>query len=248
MKEEANSTLENEVSSYTPLYKLAGAAALALSAIILVQLAVFMAAPAPLEGTAVDWFMLFQSNPLAGLVGFELLMVIYMILSLPIALALYVILRRYSPSFTALYLALSLILVMAFISARPAFEMLALSNGWAAATTEVQKAMFVASGQTLVATFHGTAFHISYLLGSLSGLMISLVMLKSSIFGKTTVYLRIASSVCDLGLYLPVIGMYISMFSVLFLFIWNILIARRLFQLGRTNQKSASLINEALPS
>jgi hypothetical protein len=51
---------------------------------------------------------------------------------------------------------------------------------------------------------------------------------------------RIASSVCDFGLYVPGIGMYISIFSVLFLVIWNILIARRLFQLGQNGKEEVA--------
>jgi hypothetical protein len=63
-------------------------------------------------------------------------------------------------------------------------------------------------------------------------------MLRASIFSKATAYIRIASSICDLGLYIPVVGLYISIFSVLFLFVWNILIARKFFQLSRGDQKS----------
>jgi hypothetical protein len=111
--------------------------------------------------------------------------------------------------------------------------MLALSNGYAAAPTEVQKSIYLAAGQAKLATFHGTAFLISYILGSLSGVIISYVMWKSQVFSKKTASLRIASSVCDFGLYLPTVGMLISMFSVFFLFAWNILVARRLYQLGQ---------------
>jgi hypothetical protein len=59
-------------------------------------------------------------------------------------------------------------------------------------------------------------------------------MLKSRIFSRATAYVRIGSSVFDFGLYVPVIGIYLSIFSVLFLFAWNIMVARRLFQLART--------------
>ena len=137
-----------------------------------------------------------------------------------------------SPSWTTLYLALSLIGVMCFITARPAFEMLYLSNGYYAANTDALRAAFLAAGEAKLASFHGTAFHISYILGSIAGLIISFVMMKTNIFSKTTAYVRIASSVCDFGLYIPTVGIYISILSVLFLFIWNILVARRLFQLG----------------
>ena len=216
--------------------KFASAAAVLMAAIIIIQFVVFMVEPAPLDGSAIDWFLLFQRNPLIGLIDFELLMVAYMIISVPVALALFRLLKSTSPAFMMLYLALSLTGVMAFIAARPAFEMLSLSNAYAVAATEAEKSLFLAAGQSLVATFHGTAFHVSYILGSLTGLILSLVMLKSRTFSRTTAYLRIASSLCDFGLYLPVVGLYISMFSVVFLFIWNILIARRLFQLGRSSQ------------
>ncbi len=221
--------------AWKPLYKLGGVSALMMVTIIIIQIIVFIVAPQPLEGTVVDWFNLFQNNKLVGLIDFELLMIVYVFLSIPITLSLYILLRQVDRSFTAVYLVLSLIGVMCFIAARPAFEMLSLSNGYAAATTDAEKAMFLSAGQSLIATFHGTAFHVSYMLGSITGLVISLAMLRTNIFSKATAYLRIASSVFDFGLYIPTIGIFISIFSVVFLFIWNIMIARRLFQLSRTS-------------
>ena len=221
-------------SSWAGLYKLAGVSALLQVAIVIIQLVVFMSAPPPLEGTALEWFKLFQENPLIGLIDFEFLMVIYVILCIPIALALYTILRPVNPSWTAVYLTLTLLGVMCFIAARPAFEMLYLSQAYAAAQNDAQRAMVLAAGEAKVAAFHGTAFYINYILGSLTGLIISLVMLQSSIFSRKTAYVRIASSICDFGLFLPVVGMFVSILSVLFLAIWNIMIARRLSQLGKT--------------
>jgi hypothetical protein len=214
------------------LYKLGGVSSLLLVAIVIIQLIVFTIAPPPLDGTAMDWFTLFQKNPIIGLIHFEFLMIIYVILCIPIALSLYTLLRRVNPSWTAIYLILSLLGVMCFVAARPAFEMLHLSNGYAAAETEVQKTAFLAAGEAKVATFHGTAFYINYILGSLTGLIISWVMLKTTLFSKATAYVRIASSLCDFGLFVPTIGMFIAIFSMLFLVIWNIMVARRLFQLA----------------
>ena len=229
------SRAENVSSGWSSLYKLGGISALLLVAIVIIQLIVFSIAPPPLDGTAMDWFILFQKNPIIGLIHFEFLMILYVILCIPIALALYTLLRRVNPSWTAIYLILSLLGVMCFIAARPAFEMLHLSNGYAAAETEMQKAAFLAAGEAKVATFHGTAFYINYILGSLTGLIISMVMLKTTLFSKATAYVRIASSVCDFGLFVPVIGMFIAIFSMLFLVIWNIMIARRLFQLANAS-------------
>jgi hypothetical protein len=160
-------------------------------------------------------------------------MTIYVIVSIPVGLALFTLLRPVNPSWMTIYLVLSLLGAMCFIAARPAFEMLFLSNGYAAAKSETERIIFLSAGQALVAAFHGTAFQISYVLGSITGLIISCVMLQSNIFGKAFAYVRIASSICDFGLYIPVIGIYISMLSVLFLFVWNIMIARRLWQLAK---------------
>lgn len=222
------------------LYQFGGAAALSMVAIIVIQLIVFMTVPPPLEGTAIDWFRLFQGNRLIGLIDFELLMIVYTILAIPLTLALYFALRQTNQAFAALFVLLSLTGVMCFIAARPAFEMLYLSDQFATATTEVQKAAFLAAGEAKLATFHGTAFQISYLLGSINGVIVSFVMLQSKIFSRATAYVRLGSSVFDFGLYVPVIGTFLSIFSVLFLFVWNIMVARRLFQLARSSSAQVS--------
>ena len=57
-------------------------------------------------------------------------------------------------------------------------------------------------------------------------------MLRSSTFSKGTAYLRLASSILDFGLFVPVIGLYVSLASVACLVVFNALVARRLLQLG----------------
>lgn len=220
-------------SSWRSLLKVGGAASMAMAAITVLQFAAFMAAPPPYGGSALDWFALFQRNGFMGLLAYEFLMVVYMIVSIPLSLALYVTLRRTDQSLMAIYLLLSLLGVALFVVARPAFEMLFLSGQYAAATTEAQRAALLGAGNAMVAMFHGTSFQVSYFLGSVNGLIISAVMLGSGLFSKTTAYFRIASSVLDFGILIPQVGLVISLFSVFSLLIWNVLIARRLFQLAR---------------
>jgi hypothetical protein len=222
-------------SGWKSLYKIGSICSWLMVVIILSQFVVFMAAPPPLEGTAADWFALFQQNKLMGLLAFELLMIVYTILSIPLALALSVTLRKTDPSLAAIYMALTLVGVVSFIVARPSFDMLFLSGQYAAATTEAQRSAFLAAGETLVAMFHGTAFQVSYFLGSIGGLLLSVVMLKGNLFSRPTAYLRIASSLLDFGLFVPAIGLFLSLFSVLCLLLWNILVARRLWQLSGTS-------------
>ena len=215
------------------LYRTAGVSALIMVAIILTQFVVFAVAPPPLLGNAGDWFALFQKSAFLGLVSFEALLVIYALLSVLVTVALFIALRQASQSLTALFLVLSVLGGLAFVVARPALEMLSLSNQYAAAATDAQRAALLAAGEAMVALFHGTAFQVSYFLGSLAGLLIAAAMLRSGVFSRTTAYLRIGSSVFDFGLFIPGIGLYISLLSVLFLLIFDILVARRLFRLGR---------------
>lgn len=227
-------TIDTEAtdSSWKGLYKYGGAASLIMVVITLVQFIVFVAWPPPLEGSVLDWFTLFQDNWLRGLLSFELLMIVYVCLSILVVFALFIALKRINQSLMVIYLAFSLVGIVAFMTARPAFEMLSLSNQYASATTDAQKSMLLAAGHGMLAIFKGTTFYVSYILGSITGLIVSIVMMRSKIFSKATAYMRIMSSILDFGLFVPTIGIFISMFSVVFLLIWNILIARRLFKLA----------------
>jgi hypothetical protein len=213
------------------LYRVGGLAALFGMAIIPIQLAVFIAWGQP--ETALGWFTMFQDNKLAGLLAFEFLFVVNAAFGITTTLALYVALRRVNEALMAIALALGLVEAIALIVARPAFEMLYLSEGYAAATTDAQRAMFLAAGEAVWATFNGTAFHVSYNLFSIYFLIVALIILRSNIFGKTTAYVGIVSAILNWGLYVPEIGVFLSVLSVVpFLAIWNILIARRLFQMA----------------
>jgi len=89
--------------------------------------------------------------------------------------------------------------------------------------------MYLEAGQAMLATFEGTAFHVSYVLASVAGIMIGAVMLRSDVFGRVAAYALIVGDEIGLGLYLPAIGVFLS---VPVLWIWYLLVARRLIQLG----------------
>jgi hypothetical protein len=85
----------------------------------------------------------------------------------------------------------------------------------------------------VLAAWQGTSFQAAYLLGSAAaGIAIGIVMLQSGSFGKPTAYAAILANAIGLGLYVPAVGVYIAVFSVLFLEVWYVLVARRLLQLG----------------
>ena len=214
------------------LYRIGAIAAVGLAVLTILHSVVFSVVGLP-ENVA-DWFDLFIRNPIGGLLAFELLMVVYVVMSVPVVLALYGALRPTSASLMALYVALSLVGIVAFIAARPAFEMLSLSDGYSAATSEAERAAYLAAGTATYAAFHGTAFWVSYLLGSLGGLIVSAVILRGTVFSRRTAYVRVASSVFDFGLFVPGVGLLIALLSVVCLLAFNLMVARRLLQLART--------------
>jgi hypothetical protein len=217
--------------SWRTLYRAAGVAALTTAVLVPIQLAVFMAYPFP--ETVTGWFRLLQDNPLAGLVDLDLLLVVDNVLLVVIALALYVALRPTSPSVTTMATGLWLLAVVLFIASNPSLELLALSDRFAAATSQAQRSAAVAAGEALLAGWDGTAFQVGYVLGQLAGIMIGLVMLRSALFGRAVPYTLIAGNVVGFGLYLPTVGLTVSAFSGLVLWAWYLLVARRFFRLER---------------
>jgi hypothetical protein len=216
------------------LYKIGGAAALFSVAIIPIQLIIFIVWGQP--ETAIGWFNLFQDNKLAGLLAFEILFVVNAVAGIATTLALYVALRGVNESLMAIATVLALVEAVTFIMARPALEMLYLSDQYAAATTDAQRATLLAAGEAMLATFHGTAFHVGINLFSIYYLIVSIVMLRSNIFGSVTAYTGIVAAILNWGLYVPGgIGFFLFTLSVIpFLAIWLVLVARRLFLLGRS--------------
>jgi hypothetical protein len=219
--------------SWRSLYRVGGAAALITAVLIPIQVVVFIVWPPPFEGTATDWFTLFRDNPLVGLLDLDLLLVADNVFLVPIFLALYILLRRGSESVMAIATALGFLGIVFFIASNPAFEMLSLSDQHAAATTDAQRAIFLAAGEAMVAAWQGSTFQVAYLLGSVAGIAVGVLMLRSAVFSNVTGYMAILGNAVGLGLYVPVVGVYISVFSVLFLEVWYILIGRRLLQLGK---------------
>jgi len=193
---------------------------------------VFFVWPPP--STVTGWFTLFQDNAFVGLLDMDLLLIVDYALMGMVFLALWAALKRASQSFMTIALTLELIGVATYFASTAAFEMLSLSNHYAAATTDSERSIFLAAGQGMLATWQGTAFNVSYILGAIALLIVSIVMVRSHVFSKTIAYVGILASVL---MFVPptagTIGIFFSLISLVPTVIWLILIARRLFQLGR---------------
>lgn len=213
------------------LYRVGGMAALLMLVIMAVQIVVYVVWPPP--DTVTDWFALYQDNWLLGLLSLDLLYLVNNGLLVLIFLALYTALRPYNESAMAIALVLGIVGIATYFASNPTFEMLSLSNQYADATTEAQRLTFLAAGEAKLATFTGTAFNVYYVLSAVALLIIALVMLRTSIFGKSTAYLALVTGAL---MVVPstagTTGLVFAFASLLPLAVFLALIARRLLQLG----------------
>lgn len=226
---------EIEDSSWKSLYKVGGIAALAVVAIAVIQAPIFILFPQPT--TVIGHFTQFQSNKLLGLVDLDLILILAEACNVPILFALYAALRRFNPALLTIALTLGLGGIAFFFAVNPTFSMLYLSDQYAAAATDVQRAAFLAAGEALVANYNGTAFGLFFILSGVADLIIAAVMLRSGVFNKATAFTGMAVGAMLLVPPLPVLGMIALVLSYIVILpsmIWNILVAIRLFQLGRS--------------
>jgi hypothetical protein len=223
-----------DVLRWKNIYKIATISAITIVVLIPIQILIFMVNPPPTE--VIDYFKLFKNNSFLGLLSFDLLLVVDYILMIPIFLALYIALRRISESFITLGTIIGFIAIVTYFSSNTAFNMLYLSQQYQDATTELQKSLLLASSHSMLAIFQGTSFHISYVLVSIYTLIISVILVKSEKFSKFAGYSGIAMGIIGLGIYVPIIGVALSIISLIPGVIWYILVARGLFKMSKPDK------------
>src|SRR5215218_5625216 len=230
MSSSDNNNNPKSTYAWQTLHKVGGMAALAVLALIPIQMVVFFLWPPP--SSVIGWFTLFQDNALVGLLDMDLLLIVDYLLLIGVFSALWASLRRANESLMAIALILQLVATASYLASTVAFEMLSLSNQYATAVTDAERPLFLAAGQAMLVTWQGTAFDVSYVLSALATLIISAVMLRSHhLFSKTTGYAGLSAGVLMLvpptaGL----IGVFFSLLSLVPLVIWLALIARRLLR------------------
>ena len=168
-----------------------------------------------------------------GLIALDVLTVPIVLLNVLPLLALYAALKRVNESYALIALVLGLIAVPMLLTARPVIEMVMLSDKYAAATALAARSQYLAAGDALLEHFSGTAWLVETICLMVSGLISSLLMLRSPVFGKTTAYVGIATSLIGFGFVIPVIGNLLFLVNTILSIVFSILVARGLFRLVR---------------
>lgn len=237
------STNQTNEFDWQALYRLGGVVALLIVLTGLVEIAIsFLPGGSAPATTALDWFDLYRSNPFMGLRNMGLLNIIMTVLGLPMTLALYGAHRKASQAFAALAAAISFIGVATFFATNRAFPMLDLSRQYAAATTDTQRAILLAAGQSMlsVGQSHTAGTFLAFFLAELAGLAMAAVVLHGGVFSRLTGIIGLVANTCFLvfefnasfisGLSAPVMALAVC--GGLLTMVWNVLVALRLFQLA----------------
>jgi hypothetical protein len=215
------------------LYRLAGIAAIISEIIIFLGFVTYFIWPySPGAETTETILRLLQKDKLGGLISLDIFLFLGNLFSMMLFLAFYVSLKEVNESYALVAAALGLIGLALLIPARPISELFTLSRLYSAATTEAAKSQYLGAGDALLLLFNGTNWFMNTLLGAISLLISSILMLRSKLYGKATAYVGIFTNAVVCGFFLPRIGILLLFLSLPGYMIWYFLLARRFFQLA----------------
>jgi hypothetical protein len=172
------------------LYRIGAAAAIFVIVVALLEMVItFLPGGSAAPASVIAWFTLLQDNWFMGVRNLGLLNIFINIFGIPTYMALYAAHRRRADAWYAAIAAIVFFTgVAVFLATNTAFPLLRLSSQYAGATTAVDKAAIEAAGTALlsIGQSHTAGTFLAFLLSEAAGLMISVVMLRSGIFGRAT--------------------------------------------------------------
>ncbi|MGF7140119.1 hypothetical protein [Roseimarinus sediminis] len=225
-------------TDWNKLCRLGGIMALIVVAIIPVQIVIFGLWPPP--SNVLDFFKLFQQNWFLGLLSLDLLYLVNNILLAFVYLALFAALRKTKayPMFIALVL--GFIGIAVYYASTAAFEMFSLSKQYYATTDAMLQQQLLAAGQAIHEAYKGTAFVVYYILNGIALVIIGFSMLNdpAKTFSRTTaIWGLISAFLMTIPSTFGTIGLIFSIASLVPWIVFSKLIAKRLFQISKTNEQ-----------
>jgi hypothetical protein len=192
--------------------------------------------------TAAQAFDLLQHHRVVGLLRLDLPTIAVMPLYYLVFLGLFAALRKCDFSNTLLSTVLAFAGVTLTLATPTALSMLPLSDKFAVATSDAARNQLLAAGEAIMAAdiWHSTGAFVGGVLIECAAVLISVVMLRSGIFSKTTAWIGIVMHSLDLvhiacGLFLPAVSTTLMAIAGPFYPIWFLLVGLRLFKLASRN-------------
>lgn len=195
-----------------------------------------------LPQTAVERFAEFNESWLAGLYHLDFLNVITAIIMIPAYFALVGLHRNKNLPYTLAAGILVLIGTIIFVSNNTALPMLELSNKYYAAADHTQRTLIAAAGEAMLAQgAHGSfGALMGFLIQSLAGFFMALVLLHGKIFGRAVSWLGVIGTALLL-LYVVLVTFVPAVENIavimaapggLLALVWTLLIGVRLIKSG----------------
>lgn len=229
---------QKEPADLSGLGRIGGIAALLLvlySLEMMVQIVVLGGQPT----SAAQAFDLLQHHRVMGLLRLDLPTIAVMPLYYLVFLGLFAALRRDNLAHSLLATALAFVGTTLVLATPTALSMIPLSDKFAAATSDAARNQLLAAGEALMAAdiWHSTGAILGGVLLQCGAVFISIVMLRGSIFSKTTAWIGIVMHGLDLahiiaGLFLPFLTAILLSIAGLLYPVWFLLVGLRLLRIA----------------
>jgi hypothetical protein len=191
--------------------------------------------------TAAAYFAIYETNPIQAFLRGDFLIMILIALYLGTIPAFVMALWKQNPvwiGFTALF---SLITVLGAIFTESSFSLLHLGVRYINASSETARAGLIAAGEALIASdlWNSTAAYLGGIFLQGSGVVLSIIMLRSKHFHKVTAISGLLGNAFDLVQHIlhpfaPSIASAIQMFMGVFYFVWFPMLTWDFFKLAKT--------------
>ncbi len=198
---------------------------------------------AELPQSAVERFNQFRENWLLGLYNLDLLNIINQIILIPAIFALYGAHRNTNAPSALLSLTLFLVGTTIFVTGNTALTMLDLSHKYFGATSDEQRILLAAAGETmLVKGSHGSlGVFIGFALPTCANILMSWVMLTGKVFSRAIPYIGIIGNslmviYIILVTFVPKVESLALVFALpagLLVMTWMIMFTIKLFRLSK---------------
>jgi len=226
---------ENEAKK---LYFIAGVTSF-LQLITIAGYGVALAVLGPKPQTAQEFFLIQQNSALEVILRSDFLLMVLIGLYLITFPALYLALRKLSPIFSAMALMMTISAAVITFSADSTLSMLYLGEKYLAAATDALRAQYLSAGEAVIALdmWNSSGSYANGILLQGSGVIISLIMLRSPDFRKLTAWSGLLGNGFDLiqhvlHPFLPALMAPIQSFMGIFYLIWYIMLGIDLLRLG----------------
>lgn len=232
---------------WQPLYRLGGAAAL-LQLVAIIAYAIVIGIYGDAPDNAAEFFALQEVNRMAALLGGDFLFLLMLAMYLVTFPALYLALRRINPAWVLIATISTIVAVTVSFAGEPTLALLHLGDRYAAATSDAQRAIFLAAGEAVLAGgwWTSSAALLAGILMQGGGLVMSIIMWRSPAFSRVTAASGAIGNGLDLCQHLitpfaPALGAILKMVMGIFYIPWLAMLGRDLLRLGRHGTSGGSL-------